>query len=335
MRRQRDSPVRWGIAATGGIATAMTTALGTLPDAEVVAVGSRSADGAARFATTHGIPRHHDSYEALFADDGVDIVYIATPHNRHCDMTIDALRAGRHVLCEKPLAVNAAQGRRMIGAARESGRFLMEAMWSWFMPAWWEARRRIDKGEIGDVRLVEGAFGIAVFDESSRLRRPELIGGALVDLGIYPLALARFVLGEPTGVVARADLTAAGVDATTAGVLTFDSGALAVFSCSIDGVSRHEGSIVGTKGSITLDARFWHPDGLTVQRLGKKPRHVERPNQGLAHEAAHCMERIRAGQLQSDVVTWDASLASLDLMDEIRRQIGVVYPEERDAAGAG
>ncbi len=321
--------IRWGIAATGGIATQMTRALRTLPDAEVVAVGSRSQDSADAFAGDHGIPRAHGSYADLYADDDVDIVYVASPHSGHHAMTIAALSAGRHVLCEKAFAVNTAQAQEMIATARSEGRFLMEAMWSWFMPAWVEMRSRIESGDIGKIRLVDATFGIPVFDENSRLRRPDLTGGALLDLGIYPLALARWILGEPSTVTAAADLTDQGVDAISTALLTFESGALGVATSTCDGLSNHEGRILGTGGSITVDAPFWHPDGFTIHPAGGEPEHVDLPNQGLAHEAAHCMERIREGHVESDVMPWATTLANMELMDEIRRQIGVVYPEER------
>jgi predicted dehydrogenase len=321
--------VRWGIAATGGIAAQMTRALRTLPDAEVAAVGSRTQESADAFAGEHGIPRAHGSYADLYADDRVDVVYVASPHSGHHSMTIDALRAGRHVLCEKAFAVNTAQAAEMIATARSEGRFLMEAMWSWFMPAWVEMRRRIDAGEIGDVRLVDATFGIPVFDENSRLRRLDLTGGALLDLGIYPLALARWVLGEPSTVAAAADLTDQGVDAISTALLTFPTGALGVATSTCEGLSNHEGRILGTGGSITVDAPFWRPDGFTIHRAGGEPEHIHLPNRGLAHEAAHCMERIRGGQTESDVMPWATTLANMELMDEIRRQIGVVYPEER------
>lgn len=324
------APVRWGIAGTGGIASSMTEALGTLPDAEVVAVGSRHAATAENFASRYGIPRAHGSYQALFEDSGIDIVYIASPHSRHHDMTIAALRAGRHVLCEKAFAVNTSQAREMIDTARSENRFLMEAMWSWFMPAWRVLRERIDGGAIGEVRLVEASFGLPILDEDGRLRRADLTGGALLDLGIYPLALARYLLGEPSEVRALGTLTSEGVDAVTAGVLSFPSGAIASFGTTMDGRTDHHARIVGTEGSITVDAPFWHPDGLVISRAGEaEVERIDRPNQGLAHEAAHAMDQIRAGRVESDVVTWADTLANMELMDEIRRQIGVVYPEER------
>lgn len=326
-------PIRWGIASTGKIAAAMCEALSTLPDAEVVAVGSRTQAAADEFAERFGIPLAHGSHRALCADDGVDVVYVASPHSEHRAMTIEALDAGRHVLCEKAFARNAAEARDMVDAARRNERFLMEAMWSWFMPAWHDLRERIAAGAIGNVVLVDANFGIRIIDEHGRHRRPDLAGGALLDLGIYPLAFARFLLGEPTdldrdlAVVGRR--TDRGVDAAVAGSVRFPGGALATFSTTIDAQSDLTARVVGTEGTVVVDARFWHPVRYTINRAdGSPPERVERPHRGLAHEAEHVMARVRAGELESDVVPLAATLANMELLDEIRRRIGVVYPGE-------
>ncbi|MEM1332356.1 MAG: Gfo/Idh/MocA family oxidoreductase [Actinomycetota bacterium] len=205
--------MRWGIASTGKIGASTVAALRTVDDAEVVAVGSRTTDTARAFAERHGIERAHGSHAALVADDEVDIVYVASPHSAHHSMTIAALDAGKHVLCEKAFAVNRAQAAEMIDAARRNQRFLMEAMWSWFMPAWHEVRALIDAGEIGDVVQLDANFGLRIDDPNGRHRRPDLTGGALLDLGIYPLALARFLLGEPEDL--RRDVRALGVLSAT------------------------------------------------------------------------------------------------------------------------
>ncbi len=331
-------PLRWGIAGTGGIATAMTTALGTIVDShdvEVVAVGSRFADSAAEFAGRHGIARPHGSYDALWADAEVDVVYIASPHSHHHQMTIAALDAGKHVVCEKAFAINARQAREMVAAAERNGRFLMEAMWSWFMPVWHDIRERVADGDIGEIITIDANFAIDVPDPNGRHRRPDLAGGALLDLGIYPLALARFLLGEPDEVRALANLTDQGVDATLGAVLRYER-AIAVLTTSLEGTSDLSATIVGTGGQIKIDAPFWFPQAYTlrrgVQRRDVNPdvqreRH-ELPNRGLAHEAEHATERIRAGELQSDIVTWAATIAGMELMDELRSQVGVRYPDE-------
>ncbi len=324
-----DRPLRWGIAATGGISTRMAEALATLPDAEIVAVGSRTQDAADAFAGRFDIAHAHGSYDALFADGDVDIVYVGSPHSHHHDMTIAALTAGRHVLCEKAFALNAAQAREMIAAAEANDRFLMEAMWTWFIPAVVEAKRRVDAGEIGRVLAVHADFALPILAEDGRHRRPDLGGGALLDLGIYPLSIARFLLGEPDEVHAVGRLTDAGVDANLGGVLHFASGAMATFHTSLDGIGDHRALVVGTAGQLVLEPPFWHAEAFTLTPAGGEPQRVEIHNDGLAHEAAHAMERIRGGHRESDVLPLATTLANMELMDEIRRQVGVVYPDER------
>jgi predicted dehydrogenase len=324
-----DRRVRWGIAATGTIAASMCEALGHLPDAEVVAVGSRSQDSADTFAERFGIANAHGSYDALFADPDVDIVYVASPHSHHRSMTIAALDAGKHVLCEKAFAINAAQSREMVEAARRNDRFLMEAMWTWFIPAVVDIRQRVLDGEIGEPRIVEANFGIPVFDEHGRHRRADLAGGALLDLGIYPISFARFLLGDPVAVCAHGVLAETGVDATVGGVVSFAEDRMAVFHTSLDMRTSLRATVFGTLGRIDVDAPFWFPNGFTVRLDGEDPVHVEMPNQGLAHEAQHAMDRLRAGHRESDVIPLDVTVSTMELLDEIRRQIGVVYPEER------
>jgi predicted dehydrogenase len=325
---EHTTPIRWGIAATGGIATKMVEALATLPDAEIVAVGSRTDKGARRFAAAHGIPHAHGSYEALYGDGDVDIVYVAAPHSHHRDMTIAALDAGRHVLCEKAFAFNAAEAREMVAAARRNGRFLMEAMWTWFIPAIVEAKRRVEAGAIGEVKLLDANFGIRITDEDGRHRRADLAGGALLDLGIYPLSFARFFLGEPRQVRTLGALGSSGVDVNLGGVVSFD-GAHATFLSSLDVFTDLQATIYGTEGRIDLEPPFFHTSAFTVRPNRGEPERVERPNTGLAHEAAHAMERIRGGHLESDVLPLDTTVSTMELLDEIRGQLGVVYPVER------
>ena len=332
------TPLRWGIAGTGGIATAMATALHTITDThtiETVAVGSRSEESAAAFAERHGIERAHGSYEALWADPDVDVIYVASPHSHHHAMTIAALEAGKHVVCEKAFALNAAEAREMGATAERNDRFLMEAMWSWFMPAWHDIRARVVDGDIGKIITIDANFAIDVPNPEGRHRRIDLAGGALLDLGIYPLALARFLLGEPCDVRALANLTDQGVDATLGAVLGYE-GAIAVLTTSLEATSDLTATIVGTDGRIDIEAPFWFPQKYTLRRDVQRrdnhpdvePEHHVHPNRGLVHEAEHAIDRIRAGERQSDIVTWEATIAGMTLMDEIRRQVGVVYPSE-------
>ncbi len=324
-----DPALRWGIAATGSIAASMCEALRTLPDADIVAVGSRTQSAADDFARRFEIPRAHGTYEALWADDDIDIVYIASPHSHHHAMTIAALDAGRHVLCEKAFAVNAAQAREMVVAAARNDRFLMEAMWTWFIPAVVDIRRRVLDGEIGELKVVESNFCIPVTDPEGRHRRVDLAGGAMLDIGIYPITFARFLAGDPVEAKVSGTLGDTGVDATVAGVVTYSSGALGVFHTSLDMTGSLGASVCGTLGRIDVDAPFWFPSGFTVRLAGEEPVHIEMPNQGLAHEAAHAMDRIREGHLESDVIPLATTVSTMELLDDIRRQLGVVYPEER------
>ena len=317
--------MRWGIASTGKIAHKMAEALSGIDGAVLQAVGSRSLDSARAFAGQHGIATAHGSYAELWADPDVDIVYIGSPHSEHRDMAVAALDAGKHVLCEKAFTVDHPQAVEVIEAARRNERFVMEAMWSWFIPAWHELRERVASGAIGDVRLVDANFSIMVDDPNGRHRRNDLAGGALLDLGIYPLALGRFLLGEPTSVQAVCQLTDEGVDSTLAGVMQHASGAITSFATSLDAVSDFTARILGTAGSIRIDAPFWFPTSFTISAHGAEPESVTLPHRGLAHEADHAMERIAAGHLESDVQSWEATLANMSLMDEIRRQVGVVY----------
>ena len=307
----------------------MTEALSTLDEADVVAVGSRSQESADAFAERFDIPRAHGSYADLYADDDVDIVYVASPHSHHHAMTIDALNAGKHVLCEKAFALNASQTREMVATARQCDRFLMEAMWTWFIPAVVEIKRRVDAGDIGDLKLVEADFGLPILKEDGRHRRADLAGGALLDLGIYPITFARFLAGDPVDAKALGNLSQAGVDTTLGGVVSFENGTLGVFHTSLDALSTLRATVIGTKGRIEVDPPFWYASGFTVKIDGESPEHVEIPNQGLAHEAQHAVDRIRAGHLESDVIPLATTISTMELLDDIRTQVGVVYPQER------
>lgn len=322
-------PLRWGIAATGSIAASMCEALQTLPEAEVVAVCSRTQDAADAFAKRFGIERPHGSYDALWADENVDIVYVASPHSHHHAMTVAALDAGKHVLCEKAFAVNAVQARDMVAAARRNDRFLMEAMWTWFIPAVIDIRRRVIDGEIGELRVVEANFAIPVSDPNGRHRRIDLAGGAMLDIGIYPVTFARFLAGDPVDARVAGTLGDTGVDATVAGVVTFAGGSFGVFHTSLDMTSSLRATVYGTKGRIDVDPPFWFPSGFTVRVDGEEPVRVDMAHQGLAHEAAHAMARIRDGYHESDVIPLATTVSTMELLDDIRAQLGVVYPEER------
>ena len=253
--------IRWGILSTGKIAQSFVQGLRHLPDAEVAAVGSRTEEAAARFADRFGIPRRHGSYAALAEDPDVDAIYVATPHNLHAENTLLCLEAGKAVLCEKPFALNAAQAERMISAARAKNIFLMEAMWTRFLPAAIELKRLLSEGAVGEPRMMEASFGFpAPFNPAGRLFNPELGGGALLDLGIYPLSMAYFLFGKPCRMAGMADLGKTGVDERAGIVLGFPRGQIAVLHFSLVADLPTDLTVMGSEGRIRAHAPIFRPD---------------------------------------------------------------------------
>lgn len=323
-------PVRWGILGTGKIAQRFMTGLRAVPEAEVVAVGSRTEETARRFAREWGIPRAHGDYAGLAADDGVDVVYVATPHNVHHRASLLCLEAGRHVLCEKPLAVNAAEARAMVDAARRNDRFLMEAMWTRFAPAMARVGELVAAGAIGEIRIVSATIGGRMdYDPQGRLFAPELAGGALLDVGVYPVAFASMFLGEFTAIQAQAHKAPTGVDSQVAMTVTAADGALGLLGCSIEAPIPRRADIVGTHGSIGLIDWFC-PTGFVLRREGAEPEEFAYPHiaNGFEYEVMEVHRRLREQAAQSPLMPWAESLRIAEAMDTVRASVGVTYPGE-------
>jgi predicted dehydrogenase len=322
---------RWGILGPGNIAAKFAAGVAALDDQEVIAVGSRTQASADRFADRFGIVRRHVGYEALAADPTVDAIYVATPHNFHRDHTLLALRHGKHVLCEKPFAINAAQAQVMVDEARSQKRFLMEAMWSRFLPSIVETRKLITEGAIGKVQMIQADFGFrASFNPASRLFDPALGGGALLDVGIYPISLAAMVLGQPDRIAALAALGATGIDENTGVLLGFPGGEVALLSTTIRATTLQEAIILGDNGSIRLHSPWWVGNTLTLHRAGQEPEVIVRPYHanGYSHEAIEVATCVRAGQLESAVMPLDESVRIMAILDSVRAQLGMKYPME-------
>lgn len=324
--------IKWGILATGGIAQSLARALTDQPDAELVAVGSRSQESADRFGDQWDIPRRHATYEGLANDPQVDVIYIATPHNLHYDNMKLCLNAGKHVLCEKPLTINSAQAEECIALAKEKNLFLMEAVWTRFIPAIQQAQAWINEGRIGDVRLVQADFTYRVpFDLKGRLFNPELAGGALLDMGIYPVTLAHLVLGVPQKVISYAHLAVTGVDDLNSMIFVYDNGATATLNSSHVLNKPMEAYITGTKGYIKVHDQFFHPQALTIQTDDDpEPITVEIPydSNGYIHEVREVHACLRAGKIESEIMPWSNTLEIMKLMDDMRAQWGIIYPQE-------
>lgn len=322
--------VRWGILATGTIAARFTEDLRLVPDAEVVAVGSRTAVAAQAFAERYGVPRAHGSWADLAADPDVDVVYVATVHPAHYRAALTCIEAGKAVLVEKPLTLDVPTAERLLAAARARGVFAMEAMWTRCLPAIRRVAGLIADGAIGEVATVHAEFGLAgPFEPTHRLRDPAQGGGALLDLGIYPVALANLVLGPPTTIQATARLTAEGVDAHTGLLLGHPSGAIAALTCGITGATRNAASITGSDGRIDLPGPFHCPKRFTLHRRGADPEEIHAPFEGWGYhlEAAEVGRCLRAGLVESPLVPHAATLEVLAVLDAARAQLGVSYPD--------
>lgn len=320
------TPFRWGILAPGRIAHSFARDLAKLPDATLVAAGSRDLGRAEAFAAEFAVPRAYGSYHELIADPEVEAIYVASPHPFHEEHTIACLRGGKPVLCEKPLAVNARQATRMIETARTEGIFLMEAHWTRFLPVIRQVSQWLEKGLIGEPRLLSADFGFrSGWTPEGRLLNRDLAGGALLDVGTYTVSLAHMVFGrKPDTLQALGHLGETGVDEQTAITLRYDGGALARLFCAVRTSTPHEARIEGTEGSIAIPA-FWHATKATLSRAGQEP--VEATGEvGYHFEAQAVAEAVRAGRLESAIRPWAESLAIAEVLDAARAQIGLVYP---------
>ena len=324
----RGGPVlRWGVLAPGEIANDFVSTLHANTDQRVHAVASRTAQRAADFAGKHGIPRSYGSYAELVADADVDVVYIASPHSEHRSMALLAIAAGKHVLVEKPIALNAEEAGEIAAAARAAGVFAMEAMWSRYLPQADVIAQLLEQQAIGDVALVTAILGWRwPFDPASRGFDPKLGGGAMLDAGVYSLWFSQFVLGEPTRVQASGNLAPTGVDSDTAVTLESASGALAVVTTSIVADTPVLAAIYGTEGSIQFDSAFLFPASFRLvtndgeQAFSDESGLVGRD--GLAWQAVALAQYVADGLTESPVHSLDDSVALMRTIDEVRRQVG-------------
>ena len=324
--------INWGIIGTGYIAKLFAEGLKYAPNARLCSVGSRAMATAAAFANQFNVPNAYATYDELYADPDVDVVYVSTPHVFHQQNTLDALNAGKHVLCEKPLALNWQQVQTMVDAAQANDRFLMEAMWMWYMPSLIKAKELIDAGEIGEPRTITATFGFTQpYDVNGRFFNPALGGGALLDIGIYPLALAQYFFGVPNSISGHAIMSGTGVDEQHSAYLAYADGRIANLTTSIRSQLDCAAVIAGTDGYIHIPRNFWNSDKLTMFFHHKPVVEFDVPFEGNAYhyEALDVMNCIHAGKLQSDVVPWSASFDLINMMDVLRQQWGLVYPQEK------
>jgi len=324
--------LRWGILATARIARKFAAGIRASEHGELVAVGSRTQAAADAFGEELDIPRRHGSYEALADDDHVDAIYVATPHPFHKDATVLCLRAGKAVLCEKPFAVNAAQAREAVAVARQTGVFCMEAVWSRFLPSVQLARQIVDSGRIGELRMVMADFGFrAAWDPASRLLDPNLAGGGLLDVGIYPLSLAAMFLGEAREIASLAHLGETGVDEQAGIVAKYDAGRIAAITTGVRVHTPMEAWLLGTEGKVHLHHAWWRGSKLTILKDQHELETIDPPmvGNGYNYEADEVARCLAAGKTESDVIPLDETLSLMRTMDTIRAQWGLKYPMDK------
>ena len=320
--------VRWGILGTGKIARAFATALKDTPGAVLAGVASRSQDKANAFGQEFGARASYGSYQALADAGDIDLVYVGTPHPQHAENALMALRAGKGVLCEKPFTMNLREAEQVVTLARSKRLFLMEAMWTRYLPAYQEVKRILASGAIGTPCQVVADFGFAAnFGPEHRVFNPELGGGALLDLGIYPLSVAAGLLGPVLEIRAQAQMGPTGVDIQTGFMLKHASGAMSVSNCSFLARSPAELTVSGERGQVRMNTMFHRATSITVKLEDGVERTIQTPyiGNGYAHEIIEAQRCWREGLLESPAMPLDDTLALMGVMDEVRRQIGLRY----------
>jgi predicted dehydrogenase len=323
---------RWGILASGGIAQAFARDLSYFNNHIVAAVGSRSQESADAFAAEFPGCLAYGSYEDLVNDPSLDAIYVATPHPYHVSNTVLALNAGKPVLCEKPFTINTKEAREMKAAADANGVALMEAMWARFLPHMHEVREIVASGVLGDIWAVEADHGQRLSDYANpRHWEPSLGGGALLDLGIYPISFAHMVLGKPDSITSSATFTDKGVDASSTAIFNYKSGAQAILTSNMMVSTPCRATICGTLGKIEIDRTFYNPASMRV--IMHDGTTTEYPNDykghGLREQAKEFERVVRSGEMSSPLLTPDESIEIMGSLDEIRRQIGLIYPSEK------
>jgi predicted dehydrogenase len=323
--------LRWGILGTGGISTNFTVDL-LEGGFTVAAVGSRSTDSAERFAREHGLARAHGSYAELAADPEVDVVYIGTPHPFHAENAVEMLEAGKHVLVEKPFTINAAEARLIADTAARVGRVALEAMWVRFLPHMVRVREIVASGALGDLRSMWAEHSQDLPDDPShRLNDLGLGGGALLDLGIYPISFTWDVFGAPEQITATAIFKDTGADAQTATLFRYPSGAISSTVCASEAAGANRASILGTAGRLDFEPNWFEPD--VVRHIGSDGGVIEeidtaKDGRGMRYQAAELERLAAAGLSTGDILPIEESVAIMGTLDAIRAQTGLTYPGE-------
>lgn len=318
-----------GILGTGSIAGKLADAINRVEGARLYAVASRELDKSRSFAEKYGATVWFGNYEDLYKCDDVDLVYVATPNSFHKRHTIDALNNNKAVLCEKPFALDSEESKEMIKTAKENDLLLVEAMWTKYFPAVKKLKEVVDSGALGDIVTVQGDLSYPMGSDKERLIRKDLGGGALLDLGVYPITLTHFILGKPDFIQASATMASTGVDESTYVILKYNSGAQAILSTSFNAVSTKEFLVCGTKGWIRLNDNLGYPKSIScfIEGVGEEHKQFPWPYLGYEYQVQGLVEDFEKGVKESSTVRISDTLEIMDILDNIRAIIGLDFNE--------
>lgn len=320
-----DKKIRWGIIGLGNIANQFASDLKLIEEAELVAAASRDINKAKQFAEEHDCNRFYGSYDQIFTDAQVDIIYIATPHDSHAELSIKAMENGKHVLCEKPLSLSYNDALRMTEASKKYNKFFMEAFWTRFIPSIREVFSKIKNGNIGEIKYINADFAFINRELGTRLTDKKLGGGALYDIGVYPLFLSYVVLGVPKEVIAKSTYHTTGVDLQTTMILQYES-AQAVLHAGLVSASDMKATISGTVGRIDIDSPWFMTEGYSVFVDEQEEKfHIPNIGKGYAHEAIECHNCIKNNQIESKLWSHQNSLDLSKITEDVRKQIGLEF----------
>ncbi|MEP1445396.1 MAG: Gfo/Idh/MocA family oxidoreductase [Paraglaciecola sp.] len=325
----------WGVIGPGNIANTFAKAIAGSKKGKILAVASRSVERASEFADTYNIQKTYSDYGQMLADPEIDIIYIATPHNFHYQQAKMCLEAGKHVLVEKPCTVNAQQMKVLVELAQSKKLLLQEALWSRFMPCLLQLRQLLDEGIIGEVQYIQSEIGFAFQRrDKARMIKAELAGGALLDLGVYSITVSQFLLQEhPDNVTAMGQLTEQQVDGHVFANMRYPSGRFAQFTCSMLAQSSNTMRIVGSEGYVNLPSCFWDTDKAEIFKDNQLLQTIDIPHSvnGFEYQIEASMDSIQKGLFCSDVMSHADSVGVLRVMDDIRKQLGVQFPQQIEA----
>lgn len=322
-----NNTIKWGIIGLGRIAHQFAKELKMVEGAELLAVASRNKDNATAFAQTHQCPKAYDNYEAIIHDNTIDILYIATPHNSHAELSLLALENNKHVLCEKPIALHYQDAEKMIAASKKYNKFFMEAFWTRFNPSFRAAFAKIKQGEIGEVRYLNADFAFNANEkEKNRLFDLKLGGGALMDIGVYPLFLAYTILGVPDSILAKSNFHPSGVDNQTAMILNYKN-AQAVLYTGITTNSEMKATINGTEGRINLNPTWHMAESYTLIKDNTEIKYdLPTKGMGYTYEIEECHECLRNNNIESQLWSHKNSLELIQMVEDVKNKIGLQFP---------